>query len=189
MLKQERWQNDLDKNAKGFAAEALPGGFGGERGGFGGTLRGCHREPAAIFSGVLRKFGILIAALMGSGAPHAQTLSGVPSEPVNVAAPTALAPTDDLPSASDGSILTRRDARTITLKIPAPRGPMVAREVEPLAQNEVAYQVALQFEHLKETSFKALQAEEGTGEETYFEKTPSPPRLRRLRGDRPPRRR
>lgn len=30
-------------------------------------------------------------------------------------------------------------------------------------------QVALQFEHLKETSFKALQAEEGTGDETYFE--------------------
>ena len=28
-----------------------------------------------------------------------------------------------------------------------------------------------------------------TGEETYFEKTLSPPRLRRLRGDRPPRRR
>jgi penicillin-binding protein 2 len=113
-------------------------------------LRGCHRDPAAIFSGVLRKFGILIAALMGSGAPHAQTLSGVPSEPVNVAAPAALAPTDDLPSASDGSILTRRDARTITLKIPAPRGQIVDREGEPLAQNEVAYQVALQFEQFQD---------------------------------------
>jgi penicillin-binding protein 2 len=87
---------------------------------------------------------------MGSGAPHAQTLSGVTSGPVNVATPAALAPTDDLPSASDGSILSRRDARTITLKIPAPRGQIVDREGETLAQNEVAYQVALQFEQFED---------------------------------------
>ncbi len=48
-------------------------------------------------------------------------------------------------TAADGSILTRRDARTITLKIPAPRGLIVDREGEPFAQNKVAYQVALQF--------------------------------------------
>ncbi len=48
-------------------------------------------------------------------------------------------------TASDGSILTRRDARTITLRIPAPRGQIVDREGEPFAQNKVAYQVALQF--------------------------------------------
>jgi penicillin-binding protein 2 len=47
--------------------------------------------------------------------------------------------------ASDGAISTRKDARTITLKIPAPRGQIVDREGEPLAQNKVAYQVALQF--------------------------------------------
>ncbi len=47
--------------------------------------------------------------------------------------------------ASDGAIITRKDARTITLKIPAPRGMIVDREGEPLAQNQVAYQVALQF--------------------------------------------
>lgn len=47
--------------------------------------------------------------------------------------------------ASDGAISTRKDARTITLKIPAPRGLIVDREGEPLAQNQVAYQVALQF--------------------------------------------
>ncbi len=87
---------------------------------------------------------------MGSGALHAQALSGAPSEPVNVAAPAALATTDGLPSASDGSILTRRDARTIALKIPAPRGQIVDREGEPLAQNEVAYQVALQFEQFQD---------------------------------------
>jgi penicillin-binding protein 2 len=48
-------------------------------------------------------------------------------------------------SASDGAIITRKDARTITLKIPAPRGMIVDREGEPWAQNQVAYQVALQY--------------------------------------------
>lgn len=44
----------------------------------------------------------------------------------------------------------RKDARTITLKIPAPRGQIVDRSGEPLAQNEVAYQVALQFEQFQD---------------------------------------
>ncbi len=48
-------------------------------------------------------------------------------------------------NAADGAIITRKDARAITLKIPAPRGQIVDREGEPLAQNQVAYQVALQF--------------------------------------------
>ncbi len=58
------------------------------------------------------------------------------------------APSIDAPAArnaSDGAIVTRKDARAITLKIPAPRGQIVDREGEPLAQNKVAYQVALQF--------------------------------------------
>lgn len=54
-----------------------------------------------------------------------------------------------LKSASDASIFTRRDARAITLKIPAPRGQIVDREGEPLAQNEVAYEVALQFQQFE----------------------------------------
>lgn len=48
-------------------------------------------------------------------------------------------------SASDGSILARRDARTITLKIPAPRGQITDRYGLPVAQSEVVYQVALQY--------------------------------------------
>jgi penicillin-binding protein 2 len=47
--------------------------------------------------------------------------------------------------ATDGAIITRKDARTITLKIPAPRGIIVDRQGQPLAQNQVAYQIALQF--------------------------------------------
>lgn len=52
-------------------------------------------------------------------------------------------------SASDGAIMTRKDARTITLKIPAPRGQIVDREGAPIAQNRVAYQVALQFKQFE----------------------------------------
>ncbi len=54
----------------------------------------------------------------------------------------------DIPAArnaSDGAIITRKDARTITLKIPAPRGQIVDRDGAPFAQNRVAYQIALQF--------------------------------------------
>lgn len=57
---------------------------------------------------------------------------------------------DSPKSANEGSILTRRDARTITLKIPAPRGQIVDRNGEPFALNEVAYQVALQFEQFQD---------------------------------------
>jgi penicillin-binding protein 2 len=52
-------------------------------------------------------------------------------------------------NASDGAISTRKDARTITLKIPAPRGGIVDRNGAPLAQNQVAYQVALQFKQFE----------------------------------------
>lgn len=52
-------------------------------------------------------------------------------------------------TAADGSILPRKDARAITMKIPAPRGQIVDREGRPFAQNEVAYQVALQFKQFE----------------------------------------
>ena len=61
-------------------------------------------------------------------------------------APSAPAVADAAPrSAADGAIFTRKDARTITLKIPAPRGMIVDRKGKPFAQNEVAYEVCLQF--------------------------------------------
>ncbi|MGJ8645222.1 MAG: penicillin-binding transpeptidase domain-containing protein [Luteolibacter sp.] len=53
-------------------------------------------------------------------------------------------------SANDGSIFTRKDARTITLKIPAPRGQIVDRKGQPIAQSEVAYQVALQYKQFED---------------------------------------
>ena len=61
--------------------------------------------------------------------------------------PPAQAPVAAPPSrnAADGAIITRKDARAITLRIPAPRGQIVDRDGEPLAQSKVAYQIALQF--------------------------------------------
>jgi penicillin-binding protein 2 len=87
---------------------------------------------------------LLPAALLACAPVHAQ----------NPAAPAVVSTHGgaDLPSIapvargpSDGSILTRKDARTITLKIPAPRGIIVDRAGEPMAQNQVAFQVALQY--------------------------------------------
>jgi len=66
----------------------------------------------------------------------------VASNNLQVQAPVGVPPSRN---AADGSIFNRKDARAITLKIPAPRGQIVDREGEPLAQNKVAYQVALQF--------------------------------------------
>lgn len=88
---------------------------------------------------------------MGVGTALAQQLQ--PSADVRPALETSLASLETFDaldggaprSATDGSILNRRDARTITLKIPAPRGQVVDREGVALAQNEVAYHVALQF--------------------------------------------
>ncbi|MCU0780625.1 MAG: penicillin-binding transpeptidase domain-containing protein, partial [Akkermansiaceae bacterium] len=57
----------------------------------------------------------------------------------------AEAPPAPARSASDGSIQTRRDARAITQRIPAPRGQITDRAGKPLAQNKVAYLVALQY--------------------------------------------
>lgn len=53
------------------------------------------------------------------------------------------------PSADDASIFSRRDARTLQLRIPAPRGPIIDREGRPLAQNRVVYQLAVQYEQFE----------------------------------------
>ena len=83
---------------------------------------------------------IAAALLLSCVAAHGQSTGGTE---LVTAAPAVTVPVPR--SASDGAIITRRDARTITLKIPAPRGLIVAREGEPFAQSQVAYQVALQY--------------------------------------------
>lgn len=73
---------------------------------------------------------------LGAQGLHAPEIAKVDAAPLE--APAAR-------NATDGAIITRKDARTITLKIPAPRGQIVDREGESIAQNRVAYQVGLQF--------------------------------------------
>jgi penicillin-binding protein 2 len=82
---------------------------------------------------------LLAAALSGSALLPAQEL--VSKEP-STSSPNGK-------SASDGSVLARKNARAITLKIPGPRGQIVDREGRPFAQNEVAYQVALQYKQFE----------------------------------------
>ncbi|MGL4400445.1 MAG: penicillin-binding protein 2 [Luteolibacter sp.] len=67
-----------------------------------------------------------------------------------IAANTSAPATSAVKNASDGAIFTRKDARAITLKIPAPRGQIVDRYGAPLAQNRMAYQVALQFRQFED---------------------------------------
>jgi len=52
-------------------------------------------------------------------------------------------------SANDASITPRKDARTITLSIPAPRGPILDRNGQTLATSRVAWQLGLQFEQFE----------------------------------------
>ncbi len=99
---------------------------------------------------VLTKYGYPLAALVLAGLTHAQQLETVSATQTNARLSVGSDTLDTPKSANEGSILTRKDARTITLKIPAPRGQIVDRTGEPLAQNEVAYQVALQFEQFQD---------------------------------------
>ena len=109
-------------------------------------MRCCQRALQQLGSRVPTKFVYTLAALILAGFANAQTAG----TSANGAVPVSVSTDDGPKSASEGSILTRKDARTITLKIPAPRGQIVDRTGEPLAQNEVAYQVALQFEQFQD---------------------------------------
>jgi penicillin-binding protein 2 len=96
-----------------------------------------------------RATGYLIAILLLQTFADGQQLDAVSVEPVKSIVPAR--PVGEAPLAADeGSILNRKDARTITLKIPAPRGQIVDRFGEPIVQNEVAYQVALQFQQFQD---------------------------------------
>ena len=85
-------------------------------------------------------FRLPLVLALATGPVCAQNLAAakVVAHPAPVEEPVAR-------GATDGAISTRKDARAITLKIPAPRGQIVDRDGAPIALNRVAYQVALQF--------------------------------------------
>jgi len=93
---------------------------------------------------------ILLLAIVTAGSSCAQRVVSAKTSPEDPAAElsTPLVPPGGK-SASEGSILTRRDARAITQKIPAPRGQITDRMGRPLAQTQVAYQVGLQYKQFE----------------------------------------
>jgi penicillin-binding protein 2 len=86
-----------------------------------------------------------LLAVVTGGVSHAQSVAAAQGPPPAVKESNPLAFPPGGKSASDGSILTRKDARAITQKIPAPRGQITDREGRTFAHSQVAYQVGLQF--------------------------------------------
>ena len=82
----------------------------------------------------MRNYRILLSALVAllPGLFLGQDLTKVPADAAG----------DDR-GAEDASVLTRPDARTMTLTIPAPRGLITDRNGKPLAENRVGYQFAI----------------------------------------------
>jgi penicillin-binding protein 2 len=86
---------------------------------------------------VSRLISHLLLGAFAATASLAQELAALPTQ----AQPGA--------SASDASIFTRRDARAITLAIPAPRGMIVDRNGLPMAQNRMAWQLGIQYQQFE----------------------------------------
>jgi penicillin-binding protein 2 len=93
-------------------------------------------------------YRISLALLLVTVSIHAQNVDGLALVNSTSVEPAVKAPVSK--GASDGAIITRKDARTITLKIPAPRGMIVDRVGEAIAQNQVVYQVALQYRQFED---------------------------------------
>ena len=86
----------------------------------------------------MRVFRVLLPALTLPGLVFGQQLA-------------KLDDTGDRRSANEASVVTRTDARTLTLTIPAPRGIITDRFGKPLAQNRVGYQFGIQFDHFEKS--------------------------------------
>jgi len=93
-------------------------------------------------------YRISLALLLVTVSIHAQNVESLALVNSTSVEPVVKAPVSK--GASDGAIITRKDARTITLKIPPPRGMIVDRVGEPIAQNQVVYQVALQYRQFED---------------------------------------
>ena len=102
------------------------------------SVAGRMRMKAVIFSAVLAGIVGFVPAVEQEG-----------TTPVNAPATEKEAEDAD-DRAQKGSVGTRRDARTLTMSIPAPRGLITDRNGKPLAQSKVAYYLAFEFPQFKE---------------------------------------
>ncbi|MDX1681290.1 MAG: penicillin-binding transpeptidase domain-containing protein, partial [Akkermansiaceae bacterium] len=119
-------------------------------------IRHCLVRFSVLNSGVLKSLcsqlpSLLVVWMVAIASLAAQDEVSVVAN-VDDPAPGGRAPVLDpqaAPDASDASILTRKDARAITLKIPAPRGMIIGRDGGVFAQNRVVYRVSLQYKQLE----------------------------------------
>lgn len=96
------------------------------------------------------RFAFLSILALFAGQVFGQQSDADPAASADLVPPEVDPAPTEAKGANEGAIFTRKDARTITLKIPAPRGQIVDRNGLPFAQNEVAFQVALQFEQFQD---------------------------------------
>ena len=98
----------------------------------------CREFEAAVISpGPVKTCWILLLLMLPTllGTGFGQDAGSLPAE------------ITDRGTGEEASVLTRPDARTMTLSIPGPRGLITDRNGKPLAENRVGYQLALQFAH------------------------------------------
>lgn len=82
----------------------------------------------------------------------------IPVEETPVEAPAVLAPTPVKKTSLSASLLTQKEARTMRLSIPAPRGQIVDRNGVSFAQNRVANYLALNFPFMENATPEAILA-------------------------------
>ena len=115
----------------------------------------CREAESALVSAVAVVLRALIPALL-------LVFFAIPglSQELVKAGPLPALPVPDaaIGSADDASIFNRKNARTIQLAIPAPRGQITDREGSPFAQNRVAYQLAVQYEQFPKEDREAIIA-------------------------------
>jgi penicillin-binding protein 2 len=99
--------------------------------------RGFLQNRLPLLGGIV---WVSVAGIMGALAQETLSPSGAAATP------------EAEPNSNDASVTGMKNARVITLAIPAPRGQILDREGEPFAQNRVTYQLALQFPQFENAS-------------------------------------
>jgi penicillin-binding protein 2 len=100
-----------------------------------------------------RSAAILIFVLQCC-APFASAQVALKAQPVEEATPNAVPEAPKPPERKDlnASWQTQREARTLTLAVPAPRGQIVDRNGVPFAQNRVVNYLSLNFPHMADAT-------------------------------------
>jgi len=93
---------------------------------------------------IIRKFFIFLILILSPCALAEQEPSITEEQPV-ISDPTIKKPSETVRNVTDATIGTRKDARTMTLSIPAPRGLIMDRNGSVYANNRVVYHLAIQY--------------------------------------------